>query len=187
MRPRCTGDDPGQDRERDLGRRAGADVEPGRDVDPCQLLVGHAVAAQLRQHTRAALGAGHEADVGQRRLEPAAQRVQLVAAVRGDDQRQVAAARVEASPSARATVEAELPAQPQQRAAIGVSPTTSTRGAGSTGSRKTSIAPPDRHGFWTVTAPSALGHVVRRAAPSSLERQDPQQHRLAASRSAFSA
>ena len=40
-------------------------------------------------------------------------------------------------------------------AAIGVSPTTSTRGAGSTGSRKTSIAPPERQGFWTVTAPSA--------------------------------
>ena len=39
-------------------------------------------------------------------------------------------------------------------AAIGVSPTTSNRGAGSTGSRKISTAPPERQGFWTVTAPS---------------------------------
>ena len=42
-------------------------------------------------------------------------------------------------------------------AAIGVSPTTSTRGEASIGSRKISSDPPDRHGFCTVTAPSAAG------------------------------
>ncbi len=39
---------------------------------------------------------------------------------------------------------------------MGVSPSTRTRGEGSAGSMKISIAPPDRHGFWTVTAPSSL-------------------------------
>ena len=38
---------------------------------------------------------------------------------------------------------------------IGESPATSTRGAGSTGSRNTSIAPPDRQWLVTVTAPSS--------------------------------
>ena len=37
--------------------------------------------------------------------------------------------------------------------AIGSSPSTSTRGAATTGSRNTSIIPPDRHGFCTVTTP----------------------------------
>ena len=78
-------------------------------------------------------------------------------------------------------VEPELGADRAGRApAIGVSPTTSTRGAGRTGSRKTSIAPPDRHGFWTVTAPSSRGDLVARAALVVAERQDPQQQRLAA-------
>ena len=48
--------------------------------------------------------------------------------------------------------------------AMGVEPTTSTRGEGSTGSRNTSIAPPERQGFWTVTAPSAIGLTRSRAA-----------------------
>ncbi len=40
-------------------------------------------------------------------------------------------------------------------AATGVSPTTSTRGSGRRGCRKISSAPPDTHGFATVTAPSS--------------------------------
>jgi hypothetical protein len=36
---------------------------------------------------------------------------------------------------------------------IGISPSTNTRGAPTTGSRNTSIIPPDRHGFCTVTTP----------------------------------
>jgi hypothetical protein len=39
--------------------------------------------------------------------------------------------------------------------AIGVAPTTCSRGAGGAGSRKISIAPPHRHGFSTVTTPSS--------------------------------
>src|SRR2546423_7790095 len=48
------GDDPGQDRQRDLGRRAGPDVDAGRNVDPGQQLVRHAVSAQLGEHAGAA-------------------------------------------------------------------------------------------------------------------------------------
>ncbi len=107
------GDDPGQDRERHLGRGAGADVEPGGDVDAGQLLVRHAVAAQLCEHAGAAARAGHQADVGHARLQAAPQRVQLVAAVRGDHQRQVA--RRGSSPSPSAIDVAELGAEPQQR------------------------------------------------------------------------
>ena len=39
--------------------------------------------------------------------------------------------------------------------AIGVSPATIIRGGGRNGSRNTSIAPPERHGFCTVTEPSS--------------------------------
>ena len=168
------GDDPGQDRERDLGRRAGADVEAGRHVDPGQQLVRHAVAAQLGQHAGAALGARHQADVRQARLEAAAQRVQLVAAVRGHHQRDLVAVRVDPVAVDRHHLEAELRPSRSTAHAIGVSPTTRMAGAGSTGSRNTSIAPPDRHGFWTVTAPSSstsVGHLGLVA-----EGQDPQQH-----------
>ena len=44
-----------------------------------------------------------------------------------------------------------------QRLGDGLSPTTSSRGAGTRGSRKISTAPPDRHGLATVTAPSSAG------------------------------
>ena len=113
--------------------------------------------AQLGEHAGAALGAGDEADVGHARLEPAPQRVQLVPPVRRDDEREIAR---RAAPGAAVhgdEVEPELRAERRTAAAIGVSPTTRTRGAGSTGSRKISIAPPDRHGFCTVTAPSSIG------------------------------
>ena len=150
------GDDPRQDRQRDLGRGARADVEPGGHVDPREQVVGHAVAAQLGEHAVAALAAGHEADVGHARLEAPPQRVQLVAPVRRDDQREIAGPRLEVLAVHADHVPARAPRRAAgRRPAIGVSPTTRTRGAGRTGSRKTSIAPPDRHGFCTVTAPSA--------------------------------
>ena len=145
-----------QDRERDLGGRARADVETGGHVDARELLLGHAVAAQLGEHAGAALRAGDEADVGQAGLEAAAERVQLVAAVGGDDQREVAGPRLEVV-ALRRSRHPDRAAAPISRtaSAVGVAPTTSTRGAGSTGSRNTSITPPDRHGFWTTTAPSS--------------------------------
>ena len=93
-----------------------ADLDPRGHVDPVEQLVGHAVAAQLVEHAVAALGAGDEADVGQPRLEPAAQRVQLVAPVRGDDQREVArpGARGRRRPTATISSSSSAP-MPQQR------------------------------------------------------------------------
>ena len=176
------GDDLRQDRERDLGGRARTDVETRGHVDASELLLGHAVAAQLGEHSRAALRAGDEADVGQARLEAAAQRVQLVAPVGGDDERKIAGPRRRRRRPARSTASSPSCAPISRTAsAVGVAPTTSTRGAGSTGSRNTSITPPDKHGFWTTTAPSSAVKSIARAALAVLgERQDPQQHRLAA-------
>ena len=142
-------DDPGEDRQRDL-RRACARRCRARRARRCARAAPSATPSPRSSPSTAgaALAAGDQADVGQPGLEAAAQRVQLVAAVRGDDEREVARPRIERvavrgdqrRARARRRVRSSAPA-------IGVSPTTSTRGAGSTGSRKTSIAPPDRHGF----------------------------------------
>ena len=150
-------------------------------------LLGDAVGAQLVDHAGAALPAGHEA---RRSGTPASSR----AAQRRAPRRCPCAATTSArSPAAgsgsagrpRATiVEPELRRRARALAPRSACrPTTSTRGAGSTGSRKISIAPPDRHGFWTVTAPSSTGAsspvlVVLAAAVG----KDPQQHRLRRSR-----
>ena len=72
---------------------ARADVEPGRDVDARSSSSAHAVGAQLGEHAGAALGWRP----GRRRGRPPrgrAQRVQLVAPVRGDDEREVAGRRL---------------------------------------------------------------------------------------------
>ena len=98
---------------------------------------------------------------------------QLVAPVRGDDQREVVVGRLDVGAGhgrprrgrARRPSRASAPA-------IGVSPTTSTRGEASIGSRKISSEPPDRHGFCTVTAPLGRRRVV-------VAGQDAQQQRLA--------
>src|SRR6476661_6340037 len=74
-------------------RRAGADVQAGRDVDPRQKLVRHAVAPKLDEDAVTALAARHQADIGKPCLEADTEAVQLVPAVRGDDQRQGAGAR----------------------------------------------------------------------------------------------
>ena len=66
--------------------------------------------------------------------------------------------------------------------AIGVSPSTRIRGARRIGSRNTSIAPPERQGFWTVTA-AVLARNLLPSLPGLrgalvAERQDSQQHSL---------
>ena len=65
------GHDRGEDRQRDLRRRACADVNPGGHVDQLHELLGDAVPAQLADHARAALAAGNEAHVGDAGLETA--------------------------------------------------------------------------------------------------------------------
>src|SRR5215203_2429787 len=81
--------DPREDREGDLLRGAGADGEARRRVDAIEQRAGDTVAPQLADHALAAPAAGHEADVGQLGLEAAAQRGKLLAAVPGDDEREV--------------------------------------------------------------------------------------------------
>ncbi len=68
--PRPDGHDLGEDRQRDLGGGAGADVEAGGRVDPVAPLVGRDVRARS-QHARAALAAGDQPDVGHAGLQRA--------------------------------------------------------------------------------------------------------------------
>src|SRR5262245_51210882 len=102
------GDDAGEDRQRDLRRGAGADVEARRDLDAAEQLLGDAVAAQLADHAVAAGAAGDQAHVRQAGLEAGAQRADLVATVRRHDQRQVARTRLDAL-AGWDHVKAELP------------------------------------------------------------------------------
>ena len=103
------------------------------------------------------LRAGHQADVRQARLEAAAQRV---AARRARAPRRRARGRrgrgSSSSSSTATVVEPELRADPHDRARDRRVAHDEHARRGQAGSRKTSIAPPDRHGFWTVTAPSSL-------------------------------
>ena len=87
--PRRVGDDGREDRERDLGRRAGADVDPGRHVDQLEVRLGDAVGAEVGEHAGATLVARHQADVRHAHLEAAPQRVELVPPVGGDDDGEV--------------------------------------------------------------------------------------------------
>ena len=129
--PRRTADHGREDRERDLGRRLGADVDAGGHVDAIEVLLGNAVGTQVGEHARAALAAGHEGDVRNAGLEPAAKDVQLVAAVRRDDEREIALRRLGTPALHRDDVQPELRAERSHRAPpIGVSPTTRTRGRG---------------------------------------------------------
>ena len=65
-------------------------------------------ACKLGDHGRAAHAAGHQADVGQVRLEPAPQRAQLVAPVCRDDQREVVGHRLDVGAGHDDHVEVEL-------------------------------------------------------------------------------
>ena len=101
------------------------------------------------------LGLATRPTYGRPDSSPHPQRVQLVAAVGGDDQREITRARLERRRPPPARLEPELSAEPQQGAGDRRLAHDQDRWAGSIGSRNTSIAPPERHGFWTVTAPSA--------------------------------
>ena len=177
--PRPHLDDPGQDRQRDLGRACARRCR-GRRARRCGRGAPRARRRPAARRARRRPACGWPP--GRRRARPASsaapEREQLVAAVRRDDQGEVAGARGDAVGPVRVRRRrAQLGADPHHRARDRRSPpTTSTRGAGTTGSRKTSIAPPDRHGFCTVTAPSSTWS----ATPVLGERQDPQQHGLAA-------
>ena len=152
------GDDAGQDRERDLLGGARADVQPGGRLEPCEALLGQALGVELGDHGRAAHAAGHQADVGQARLEPAraARSARRARGRRRPARGRRPPARRRRRPRRPCRGRARRPCAPRALA-IGVSPTTSTRGEASIGSRKISSEPPDRHGFCTVTAPSAAG------------------------------
>ena len=111
-------DDRRQDRQRDLGRRARTDVEPGRGVDALQQLLGDAVGTEHVEHRGAALAARHQPDVADARLERRPQDRELVAAVGGDDQREVIGARHRGAAVGAARVdglESQLRCQAQER------------------------------------------------------------------------
>ena len=169
-----------QDRERDLGRRARTDVETRGHVDARELLLEHAVAAQLGEHSGAALRTGDEADVGQAGLEAPAERVQLVAAVCGDDEREISRPRLEGVALHAHGIQTELGADQQD----------------GLGSRRRADHEHARRGqyrleehldhasrqAWILDDDGAVlgGEVMARAPLAVLgERQDPQQYRLA--------
>ena len=101
--PAAPGDHGREDRQRDLGRGASADVDPGRHVDQLEVRLGDAVGAEVGEHAGAALVARHQADVRHAHLEAAPQRVELVPPVGGDDDGEVARARARVSPPSTAT------------------------------------------------------------------------------------
>ena len=107
--------------------------------------------------------------------------------VRRDDEREIAGrgrrARRPRCPARRRSRARARGRGAASASTIGVSPATSTRGAGSTGSRKISIAPPDRHGFLTVTAPSSRDELTVGRRGLVVVGQDPQQQRRRRSRS----
>ena len=145
------GDDLGEDRDRDLGRRARADVEPGGRVDLRR------AARRGRRATastaRAALAARDEADVADARPRaPARARAprRRRARRRSAPRRSL---RLDSSGS-RDDVVAGRARDVSSARAIGVSPTTTIRGAGRCGSRKISSEPPLRHGLCATTTPS---------------------------------
>ena len=150
--PRRDGDDLREDRQRDLGRGRGRRCRSRperRSAASCSS--GTPSARSSVDHAGAALVARHEADVRHAGLERrgaacAARRVRARRRrARGRRPRARGCLRRRRRGRARARRRA-----PDSAAAIGVSPTTRTRGAGSTGSRKISIAPPDRHGLCAV-------------------------------------
>ena len=150
---------------RDLARRARADVEAGRHVDPGELLVGHAVAAQLRQHAGAALRAARR---GRRTAAPPRARGAACAARRGRARRRRARGRRAAGRGARRRPRRpSKPSSPPTRTsarAIGVSPDHEhpRRGQHRLEEHLDRAAREARvlHGDRAVVA----GHVVRRAA-----------------------
>ena len=83
-------DEPRDDRQRDLGRRLGLDVQAGGNVDAREQLVGDACLAKLLDERGTALGARDEPDVGKFGLQAGADRLELALAVRRDDDPEVA-------------------------------------------------------------------------------------------------
>ena len=162
-----------------------ADRDARRHVDPPEQILVDPVGPQLVEHAGAAPVAGDEADVGDAGLEAAAQRVQLVAPVGGDDEREVAGGRLGVVAVGRGPDRGRAPRRsgsaPRR---VGVSPTTTTRGAGGRRLEEDLDRPArqagvlDRHDPLLVADLDALGTgVVRHLGGIG---QDPQQHRLAA-------
>ena len=146
-RARRVADDLREDRQRDLLRRARADVEARRGVDARAVVVGDLEGCD---HRLAALAARHEAHVGDADVERGGQRVLLVAPVRGDDERGVVGRRL-ASADVVADAGGRAPRAPGRSACR----RSRAGAAGTRGSRKISSAPPLMQGLWTVTAPSS--------------------------------
>ena len=71
----------GQDAQRDLGRRLGAQVEADRHPHAQQGVLGHAVLAQQVQDRRPAPGAAQEPDIAHRRAQRVAQHREIVLVV----------------------------------------------------------------------------------------------------------
>ena len=169
-RPRPRGDDLGQDRQRDLAGRAGADVEPGRRVDPA---AGRRPSVERGEHGRAALAAGDQPDV---RDLGAHRRRRAPPPRRGRARRRPRAERVRRRTGAGSRREAHLVAEPaaptatqrprDRRVAVDHAPAA----AGMTGSRKISSVPPDRHGLCDRRAMPVAADAGRRR-----RGRDPQQ------------
>ena len=155
-RARTDCDDLGQDRQRDLRRRAGADVEPGRGVDPGPLAPASARARRARPRRAAGwrparCTATPAVERGPDRGRPRPGRGwRPRPRPRAPGSRRPAATAPSRSRASRRSRRA--------RSATGVSPTTSISGAGSIGCRKISRAPPDRQVLTTTCAPGESGN-----------------------------
>ena len=152
----------GQDRERDLGGRAGADVQAGGSVQLGGELLGD---VELGADRGAALGAGHQrhvADAGAQRL---GDHRLLAVAVRGDDHRR-RPGHLDAGAGRRAQdVVARRLGHRHDRLGDRRAADDDQRAAGRWGSMKISSAPPLRHGLRSTTAPSIAS--TPSASPSS--------------------
>ena len=154
--------------QRDLLRGARTDVEACGVVDAGLLLV---VELEGGHDRVAALRARDETDVRHAHADGGDERLLLALAVRGDHdgvgggrgRRRRTSRPRSRGPGATSVI----------AAAIGLSPSTATRGSGRTGSRKISSVPPDRHTLCTTVLP---GCVVLRLG------RDAQQHRVARAR-----
>ncbi len=156
--PTAHGDDAREDRQRDLAGGLGADVEAGGDVDQRR---GAPWQPRRRAARRARRRRAWGWPRGRCRARPPPARGAACAArpVRAPRRRARDRRRTARGPPPSTATGSSPSAAPSERIApaIGVSPTTRTRGAGRTGSRKISIVPPDRQVFRAVTAPSSIG------------------------------
>ena len=83
-----------EDRERDLGRRLGADVDAGGHVDAIEVLLGNAIGTQFGEQPHRACGWPPGRRYGTPVSSPRAGDVQLVAAMRRHDEREIARRRL---------------------------------------------------------------------------------------------